>query len=325
MQKTKFGQTQRHRNWERKGRMAVRIGLGLFVVGLLTWLFPTRKTQEFSDLKEGMISDREVIAPFDFPIRKSAAELTRDREDARNRVPPVLRYDKTVKERALADLDSLFADVIRTAKSGALGTPEAFRAKNRARKLYEPTVRFLLRIGAKRHEAGIFADVCKKILGELYDVGMLQDKKDLKIEPESMVTIVKETRETQLPLSEVMDRTQAKEVLSKRIRQEMSDEEEISACYEVAASFLSPNLMYDGAETQRRKREAANRVGLYKGMIYKNYRILDSHEQITPEQMDILHSLDRAIAEKKLEEQSWLRYLLPLDRALISAALLALL
>lgn len=325
MQKTKFGKTQRHRNWERRGRMAVRIGLGLLVVGLLTWLFPTRKTQEFSDLKEGMISDREVIAPFDFWIRKSAAELARDREEARNRVPPVLRYDKAVEGSALADLDSLFADVVRTAKSDALGTPETIGAKNRARNLFEPTVHFLLRISAKRREAGIFVYVCKKILGELYHVGMLPEKKDLEIESDEMVTVVRETRETQIPLSEVMDRTQAKEVLSERIRQEAFGEEEINACYEVAVSFLSPNLMYDSAETQRRKQEAANSVGLYKGMIQKGRRVLDSHEQITPEQMDILHSLDRANAEKKIEEQTWLRYLLPLDRALISAALVALL
>ncbi|MFH1006456.1 MAG: HDIG domain-containing metalloprotein [Candidatus Latescibacterota bacterium] len=325
MQKAKFGQTQERRNWKRRRRVAVRIILGLLVVGLMTWLFPTRKTQEFSDLKEGMISDREVIAPFDFPIRKSETELARDREEAKNRVLPVLRYDESVEGAAMADFDSLFADVIRTAASDARFLRGTVSEKSSAWKLYEPTVRFLIKKGTNRREAESFAYVSKESLRDLYAVGMLQNKKDLEDKSENVVTVVKGTQETQVPLGEIMDLTQAKEALSERIRKETFEEGAINAHYELAASLLSPNLIHDSAESQRRKQAAADRVGMYKGMIYKNYRLLDSHEQITPEQIDMLHSLDRANAEKKLEEQIWLRYLLPVDRALVSAALLALL
>ena len=325
MQKAKRRKVRRRRIWKRWGRPVVRIVLGLIVVVLLTWLFPTRKTQEFSDLKEGMISDREVIAPFDFPVRKRETQLARDREEARERVPPLLRYDATVQAKALADLDALFADVARTAKSDASGMPETIGAKIREWKLYERTAYFLLRIGAERREAETFMQVCKTVLGDLYDVGVMQDKKGIGNASEGMVTIAQGEQERRMPLSEIRDLTQAKEVLSERIPQIWSDEKKINACYEVATSFLSPNLIHDKAETERRKREAANMVGMFKRMIRKDERILDNHEPITSEHIDILRSLDRANAEKKLQEQVWLRYLLPLDRALVSAALLALL
>ena len=325
MQKAKLRKVQRRRIWKRWGRRLVRIVLGLIVVALLTWLFPTRKTQEFSDLKEGMISDREIIAPFDFPVRKSETELARDRKEARKRVPLLLRYDEAVETKALAALDTLFADVVRTAGANASGMPETVGAKSREWKLFEPTVRFLLQIGAKWSEAETFKQVCKNILTDLYDVGVVQDKKHIERESGGKITVVKGEQENQVPLSKVRDLTQAKEVLSERIRQVWSDEEKVNACYEIATSFLSPNLIFDKAETERRKREAANMVGMYKGMKLKNYRILDSHELITSEHIDILRSLDRANTERKLQEQVWLRYLLPLDRALVSAALLALL
>ena len=79
-----------------------RHGTRVFLVVLLTWLglvlTPGRSTYDpFFDIQVGSVADRDVIAPFDFPVYKNEAQLERERLEAAAAVIPVLEFLPGVK------------------------------------------------------------------------------------------------------------------------------------------------------------------------------------------------------------------------------------
>jgi putative nucleotidyltransferase with HDIG domain len=67
--------------------------------------------------------------------------------------------------------------------------------------------------------------------------------------------------------------------------------------YEISLNFLEPNLWYDKQITEQRRKEAANKVALAKGIVFKDERIIDANERVKQEHLDKLRSL----AIKKME------------------------
>ncbi len=91
--------------------LSPRVGLLLvFVVATILVFPPTKRSQEVI-FKAGEIADRNIIAPFDFEVARSADELRLERADATTKVPPVYVKDNTVEqdlaERLRVTLDSL--------------------------------------------------------------------------------------------------------------------------------------------------------------------------------------------------------------------------
>ena len=105
--------TNNFKAWIRIGALSNNIyfrhGTRIFLVVLLTWLSlvltPGRRTYDpFFDIQVGSVADRDVIAPFDFPVYKNEAELERERQEAAEAVNPVLEFLPGVRETVLQDV-----------------------------------------------------------------------------------------------------------------------------------------------------------------------------------------------------------------------------
>ena len=88
-----------------------KVLIGISLVGVLTFLFPSEKAHEFSEFKVGDISTEEIIAPFTFAIQKNETDLRRERKATRDNVPPVLVHNKKLTDQKVARLDSFFSQI----------------------------------------------------------------------------------------------------------------------------------------------------------------------------------------------------------------------
>ena len=96
---------------------APRVAIAL-VLALLTYaLFPASPAVDFPLLEVGSVAPENVIAPFAYDVRKSQAELTRERDDMSRSVVPVFVYSPVAADSARQALRAFFA-----ATAAAAGT-----------------------------------------------------------------------------------------------------------------------------------------------------------------------------------------------------------
>src|SRR5687767_5037125 len=93
--------------------IALRAGLAGGLLLLVHILFPVTDEDVSMPVREGEISEREVIAPFSFPIRRDPAELERARAEASRAVPPVLELNPQLADEAMQRLHRLTRELER--------------------------------------------------------------------------------------------------------------------------------------------------------------------------------------------------------------------
>ena len=93
----------------------VVVALALAVATYL--LFPAAPAIEFPVLEVGAVAPANVIAPFEFRVPKSEAELQRERDDAARSVVPLYEYVPAAIDSARSDLAQLMDAVSRAAAS----------------------------------------------------------------------------------------------------------------------------------------------------------------------------------------------------------------
>jgi len=285
-------------------------------VALLTALSPLPKSHEFSDLKPGTVSDREILAPFNFFVRKGEEELKKDREEARLAVPPLLRYDPSVGEKELKRLEDFWKLVEQARRDSA-----AVYALKANYPLQEKTLQDLIRISQKRRTWREFRRACTEVLRDFYRRGFLENKAKLPPSSKGTAMIAFKEGEREVPLEEIWDLEGLRERLLSQLQARLPRQNLGLLGYEVLTVFLSPNLSLDVAETQRRRGEAASKVGIYKGVIPKGYRILGKHEIVTEEHIEILRSLAQAKMEQSLQQGVWPKVRTFASWAVLDAAL----
>ena len=305
------------RKWARSGWL--RGGIWGGSIALLTAISPLPRSHEFSDLKPGTVSDREVLAPFTFLVRKGEEELRRDREEARRAVPPLLTYDPSVGEKELKRLEDFWELVGRAKRDSA-----AIYALRGNYRLHEKTLHSLIRISRRRRTWREFRRVCTEVLRDFYQRGFLENKAQLPPSSKGTVMIAFREGEREVPLEEIWDLEGLRERLLTQLQARLPQQDLALLGYEVLTVFLSPNLSLDRAETQRRREEAADKVGIYKRLIPKGYRILDKHDIVTEEHLEILRSLAQAKVEQSLRQGVWPRVRTFASWAILDAVLYSL-
>ncbi|HVH08459.1 MAG TPA: hypothetical protein VM736_01580, partial [Gemmatimonadales bacterium] len=122
-----------------------------WVVGLalLTYLaFPPSATN-VEPLPVGAPAERDVVAPFTFPVNKSDEELAREAEELAGTVKPIYQFQQRAVDSAKAAMHALFASLETAAdQEGAAAITRA--AKQEGVALSPPDAAYLAN-GKKRH------------------------------------------------------------------------------------------------------------------------------------------------------------------------------
>jgi len=137
-------------------RWAWVVGLAL----LASLVFPSSATNVAPLLEPGAVADRDVIAPFTFPVNKSDQELAREAEELASTVKPIYQYQERALDSAKIAMHAFFSSVETAAdQGGAAAILQVAKAHGFA--LGAPEAAYLAK-GGKRH-------ALERALSELFD------------------------------------------------------------------------------------------------------------------------------------------------------------
>jgi len=306
----------------------------LFVVGVggLTALFPLGGASKYADLKLNLINTKEIIAPFDFEILKSEAELSSEREAAKAAVPPVFQREDEISAGKLTQLDSLLKDLHLFVFS------EDFLANRDSSLLIQLNVisqRYQIKLSGQLFSIDrrlldqgwwfAFSSELNSSLQEAYDVGILDHELTTLNTSTESVSVINKGIERRLPFISVFSLSSAKKTILNSLKSAFSEYDiRVKLGYEITLNFLEPNLIYDEATTEYRREEASAKVALAKGIVLKDERIIDSNERVTQAHLDKIRSLDIKRRELAAEASALAQIFPLLGKVILSTGLLLL-
>ncbi len=298
---------QTRQQWKQRGKQAFRIVLMLALLGGLTVLFPTQQQYEYSAFREGAIAPDEVIAPNPFPVYKGVEEYQDEVEEVRRQILPVLRYDSAVEKSKLDAFKTFLSD---TKKHTGSGLSESLSHELRLSHpeispLSESTLKYLIPVSRRRSSSrSILTTAVEKILQSTYQNGIIDQEINTVEEGYAEVILLNNGSERQISLEELADIENFTSGLQQAIEQQVpkASSMEIRAGIELVSAYLSPNIAYDAAETQRRRDEAASSVERVKETVLKGERIIDKHDRVTSGTVDKLRSLAEHINQRRQQD-----------------------
>lgn len=275
---------------DRYRELLPRLGLvGVFVVTVLL-LFPPSKRSKEVFFKTGEISDRNIVAPFDFEVPLPDEDLKIAKAAAGLKVVPVYIRDTSVENDLTRDLatvfDSLAVVVADDSLSVEVKTDIAasllpYLSGNLLTRLVKPSAIKVLKPAAldfqKRTFVGGFIDNASPIRRQNY----------------SEISVVNDGGETRVPVRNVVDQSGVDRVIKEEGFSRFREDRWTSQLFvEIVRSHLLPNLMFDSGETDRRRQAAMNQVGSTI-RVSKNERIIGKHDKVTSDQERMLIALEK--------------------------------
>jgi cyclic-di-AMP phosphodiesterase PgpH len=311
---------------QKDNRIVKGVILFLFIL-IVASLFPSGESIE-SDYRVGMIwTDKDLIAPFSFPIYKEEAQYQQERAEAAASVFKVFEEDQSVQKHAVDSLQKFFGslqDVLdarilyarreryaeRHRKSHASAqdlSADSLRVVEGERSIPVPLTEKewsaleKLRSADNRRTSFNLKALERDILlevNELYSKGIANVRKS-SFGLHTNVAFREKTNEQIVPLSKYLDQTEVGGVVEQAFASMYKQEgDTVSAATKIAVSFLSPNIIFQKDQTEKEINVAMDEVPRTVGVVQENERIIGNHERITDDIKLKLDSLRKAKAER---------------------------
>lgn len=294
----------------RKYSIAInRIVLFLAAVTIVTYFFPRQGKFGYEYTKGKPWPHSTLIAPFDFPIYKTQAELKAEREKTLSAFYPYFRYNEEVEHTQLSLFESDF---------------------NSARLRLIAKYPFLTLPLQGRPEYDIFSGVrsqIKRLLTETYNKGIITLPEEYQDRPSTMIiSVVRDNFAERNELGEFYNYPSAYQHLTKgltsyinqratvnhRTLEQFIDDLQLN-------KYLQSNIVYDEGRTEQEKERILADISLSSGVVLSGQRIIDTGELITEESGKILDSL-KSEYESRLGKGTS-HYIVLLGQALLIAML----
>ena len=267
----------------------------LFVVGLAiaTYvLFPVSPAVDVPIFEVGGVANQDVIAPFAFTVRKSEAELAKEREELARSAKQIFTYSAATRDSVLRTLDEFMTAVGRAA-SRASNTREAVPAVQRAASefgitllpgeaeyLADATRRSTMREGLRRvYSRWLAAGVTSSSALDDVRGEVILRRGD---EERNMLS------DSLLTFGALLSRA--------RLVHPAPDSSVGDALYiKLLGAFFRPTVTYDRVATERRRAELRNSVDSTRYTVREGERIIGQHEVVGREEHDKLRALHDAM------------------------------
>jgi putative nucleotidyltransferase with HDIG domain len=288
-----------------------RILIMLGTTAVLVICFPWERTTQYAHLTVGSVVTDEIIAPFDFEVLKTPSELEQERLQAREFTHPVFARNDSIARRHLEQLEQDWAVIQSTSIAIAQNPSNLPIAGNLLKDSLASRVFFSLDSVAWAflakttidpvHNRQFFTPI-QQIIQDIFASGILSVSPRIIQSPDGNITVMERGEELIVEVGEFLVLGSAKaEVLNQLKTFFTTDESQpfdtLRMAYELIIPFLEPNIIYDGAETEKRRDQAVANVPTVKGLVLKNERIVDSNVRLTQDHLDKLRSLEAKEAE----------------------------
>lgn len=260
---------------------AARWGL-LLALALLTYLlYPVAGGFEVPLAAVGEVSRTEVLAPFDYFVRKSAGELEREATALAGTVPPVFEYHGAVRDSVLSRTDSLFATL---ARAGTADNVVAAALRYGIR-LHQDEARYLL--GDRRLDR--FKGAVRTLLRRELGRGVLGPGE---LELAQPATLLIRRGESERVVSRDSVLTYQRFLESRSAGHPDPNSALGNGVFvKLLAGLFQPTLVPNAAVTEQLRRDLRASVDSVKDQVRANERIVDANEVVTPEIRDRLLAL----------------------------------
>jgi len=249
---------------------------GVFLAGLT--LIPAPQGTRPVSYRLGAVLNRPIIAEFDFPVRKDAEQLRRDRAAAIAAVPLVLVRDDSVTVTALHALDQLGRS-LEALQGRAPRMPQPIGGIA----LSQPSYVYLLTRGTR----DAIREARERLRG-YFDRGILAEELQRRLAGVELASLRAGGADWVGPVERFVDPDRLR-----RERAEASDVGERTVA-ELVEKFARANVTWDSTETEQRRHLAADAVDPNVGLILKGEEILGAHKRILPEDLRELESYEAA-------------------------------
>ena len=268
------------------GKKDYVLHLILFVASILAvvLIFPMEGKFRYEFRKGKPWLHETLIAPWDFPVRKTDSEIKGERDSLLGTFAPYFNYDSVLTRYNISEFTRHLNDLPVPSVAG-----------------YQPSdfsVRRLIPVKTRLLD----------ILNSIYNAGILEvsDVTDALVKNNGRITVVKGRVANEVPLDRIYthkDAYQAVNAARNELIKELENEEkfvEAEFCRSVQIyDYVRPNLTYN-EETSNTLRERLMRtISPSSGLVQERELIINRGEIVDPEKFQILESL-RAEYEKRL-------------------------
>lgn len=272
-------------------RVLLLVGIALAVY----FLFPLASVPDFPVMEKGMVADEDVIAQVAFSIRKSDAELFREREDAASGVAAIYRHDPEAVDTMLARVEGFF-ERIESALAASESEPLTRRAIQDILASYgfsvdAPAVDAVIEDASRRRvRAGLEAAIRQEI-----PAGVVRPA-DLDEGPGRQARLARDDGERSVDRdSLVTSSTFYSRVPGYLPSAATSAEAELARL--VAIRFFEPSVRFDPVSTEAARSRARQAVSPVKGQVLAGERIVTAHELVGDREIEKLRSYQDRLAE----------------------------
>ena len=294
----------------------------LLVVGFLIFLevvfiaaVPGRRTE----FDVGQVAREDVVAPYDFDVLKPPEDLAQERAIAEAGVVPVFRFadaELTAGRQAFGDLVTRVYGI----RTGPESQKQKIEMLGQLGVALSDTTRPVLLDGAKSTRV---EERAREILYGLYERGILRTKSAPALAPDETVMLVRGSDETMARAGQFLLDSGVAAAVRREARRSLKDRTMVRAVVDLVVPFASGNVVYDAGETDRRRRDALESVSVSSGRDFKKDEIIiQKGERITPEHLNVVHSMAAKRSELLKSGAILERFLPRFGRVLLAAVLL---
>jgi len=288
-----------------------KFAIGLTLTVILAYLFPRGEAIELDYKVGGIWAQKDLIAPFSFPILRDEREYNKDVEEAKAKVLEVFERDTVEAESQLVQLNDFFKQL-----TEAVTLHETYRREARKRLATESadSMTFAAAAGALEipftdkewdlldglAATGRLKEMAQYLtmtIREYLRTGILDRNKNTLSHNE--IAVRRGTIEEVIPRTRVYDQTDIVTLLDEALRAHYKgDNGAVGIAYKIGLMHVLPNIKFSRAATGQAVAAAADQVPRTTGFVQENERIVSKHERITPDIKLRLDSLRRAKAER---------------------------
>jgi len=240
----------------------------------------------------------DLIAPFDFPIYKTEAELFEERNSILKDFKPFFNLDATVASTSLTQFNADFDQEWNLFKSKLNGLEQ------REPKKY---TRVLSKLSSVRFK---YESKIKDDIRFIYEKGVVDPSDLLTIssQPSLSVTLLVNSKAVDTEIGEVFTLPKAISYIQQRALLEAENDDPVILKFWQKFNFqkiINPNLLYDDRTTEKVKREILTNISLTKGMVQAGERIISHDEVIKGDKYQVIESLKKEYESRLGQENDF--------------------
>jgi len=267
----------------------------LFAIIIIVSFLPREGKFKYEFQKGKPWMHEDLIAPFDFPIYKTEAELFEERNNILKDFKPFFNYDSSVVSGSIAQFRIDFD------RDWKLFQQKIENADNQNKRIDSERIGLL---AIKEKQKKQLIDDIKFI----YNKGVVDPSDILTItsQPSLSITLLEDNKAIETEIGEVFTLPKAIAYIQQRINAEAEkDDPELLQFWQKFnfQKIIKPNLLYDERTTERVKREILGNISLTKGMVQAGERIISHEEVVKGDKYQVLESLRKEF-ERKLGQEN---------------------